>query len=63
MRAQLRSSLSRLAGVDAIVMQNIVGEELAQGPYVTIKARFEPATLWTKSDESTTEPPRPHPCV
>jgi len=30
MHAKLRSSLSRLGGADAIVMQSIVGEEFAQ---------------------------------
>ena len=34
-------------------------ERLAQGPYVAAKARFEPTTFRTKSDESTNEPPRP----
>ena len=59
MHAKLRSSLSRLGGTDAIVMQSIVDEELAQGPYVADRAGFEPATLWTEGDESTSEPPCP----
>ena len=57
--AKLRSALSRLDGTDAIVMQNIVCEELTQGHYVAAKAGFEPATYRTKSDEFTNEPPRP----
>jgi len=32
MHAKLRSALSRLDGTDAIVMQSIVDEEVAQGP-------------------------------
>ena len=32
MRAKLKSALSRLGGGDAIVMQSIVNDELAQGP-------------------------------
>ena len=60
MHAKLRSALSRLGGADAIIMQNIAGEELDQGPYVYVAARagFEPATLRTKGDESPNEPPR-----
>ena len=30
-----------------------------QGPYVAARVGFEPATLQTKGDESTYEPPRP----
>src|SRR6218665_345937 len=30
-----------------------------QGPYVAARAGFDPATIRTKDDESTTEPPRP----
>jgi len=37
MHAKLRSALSRLGGADAIVMQSIVGKELAQGPYVAAR--------------------------
>ena len=54
--AKIRSALSRLGGADAIVMQSIVGEELAQGNYV---AGFEPATLQTEGTEPTTELPHP----
>jgi len=39
MHAKLRSVLSRLGGADAIVMQSIVGEDLAQGPYMYVAAR------------------------
>ena len=46
-QAKLRSALSRLGGTDAIVMQGIVGEELAQGPYVAARERFEPVSLRT----------------
>jgi len=35
--AKLRSALSRIGGADAMVLQSIVGEELAQGPYVAAK--------------------------
>ena|SRR6218665_987019 len=52
----------------AIVMQSIVGEELAQGLYLycivsihlyslAARAGFKPVTLRTKGDESTNEPP------
>ena len=59
MHAMLRSALSRLGGADAIVMQSIVGEELAQGLYIAARVGFEPATLRMKGDESTNEPPCP----
>ena len=39
--------------------QETASEGLAQGPYVAAIAGFEPATLQTKGDESTDEPPRP----
>jgi len=42
MRVKLRSALSHLRGADAIAMQSIVGEELAQGPYVAPRAGFDP---------------------
>ena len=45
----LRSALSCFGGAPAIVMQSIVGKELAQGPYVAVRVGFEPATLRTKS--------------
>ena len=32
---------------------------LVQGPYVAASAGFKQATLQTKDDESTNEPPRP----
>ena len=32
---------------------------LAQVPYVAARVGFKPATLRTKGDESTNEPPRP----
>ena len=59
MHAKLRTSEVHLhaSAAQVIVMQSIVGEELAQGPYVA--ARIEPATLQTKGDECTDEPPRP----
>ena len=62
MHAKLRGALSRHDGADAIVMQSIVGEELAQGPYVAARVGFEPATLRTKDDESTNEPLSPTIC-
>ena len=39
--------------------QATANEGLAQGPYVAARAGFEPATLRSKGDESTNEPPRP----
>ena len=39
--------------------QAIASEGLTQGPYVVVKAGFEPATLRTCGAESTKEPPRP----
>ena len=36
--------------------QATASEGLAQGPYVEARTGFEPATLWTKGDESTNEP-------
>jgi len=47
------------ASAGAIVMQRIVGKELAQGPCVAARAGLEPATLQTKIDESTNKPQRP----
>ena len=38
--------------------QATVSQGLAQGPYVAARAGFEPATLRTRVDESTSEPPR-----
>jgi len=43
--------------------QATANEGLAQGPYVAARARFEPATLRTKGDESINEPQRPTICV
>ena len=60
MPAKLRSALSLLSDADAMVLQSIVGEELAQGPYVAARVGFEPATLLrTQGTEPTTEPPCP----
>jgi len=39
--------------------QAIASEGLAQGPYLANRAGFEGATLGTKGDEYTNEPPRP----
>jgi len=39
------------------VLQAIASEGLAQGPYVTARVGFKPATLWTQGTEPTTEPP------
>jgi len=38
--------------------QAIVSEGLAQGPFMTARAGFKPATLRTKGAESTNEPLR-----
>src|SRR6218665_1135279 len=60
MHAKLRSALSRLALHVAqmqVALQSIVGEELAQGPNLAAKVGFQPATIRTKGDESTNEPP------
>ena len=46
MHAKLRSALSCLDGADGIVLQSIVGEELAQGPYMTARVGFEPSTFF-----------------
>src|SRR6218665_2377688 len=46
------------AHADAIIIQSIVGEELAQGPYVAARVGFQLATLRIKGDESTNEPSR-----
>jgi len=43
----------------AEVPQATASEGLAQGSYAVARARFESATLWTKGDKSTNEPPRP----
>ena len=40
-------------------LQATVSEGLAQGPYVTTRVGFEPATLRTQGTELITEPPRP----
>ena len=47
------------AGVSREAPQATASEVLAQGPYVTARAGFEPATLRTKGFKSTNEPPRP----
>ena len=58
MHAKLRSVLSCLGGTDAIVMQSIVGEELAQCPCEAARAGFKPATFCNEGTEHTTaEPP------
>jgi len=41
--------------------QTTASEDLAQGPSVAARVWFEPATLRTKGDESSNEPPRPAP--
>jgi len=43
----------------AIVMPSIVGDELAQAPYVAARTGFKIATLRMKGDESTNDLPRP----
>ena len=40
--------------------QATASEGLAQGPCVAALAVFEPATIRTKGDESTNDPPRPN---
>ena len=59
MHAKLRSALSSLNGTDAMVLQSILGEELAQGRYVAARAGFEPVTLQMHGTERTNEPPCP----
>ena len=39
--------------------QAIANEGLVEGPYMAARPGFEPATLQTKGDESTNEPPHP----
>ena len=59
--AKLRSAFSRLGGAEAIVMQSIVGEELAQGPYTWRPERDSNLRLsGRKEPNPTTEPPRPN---
>ena len=41
------------------VPQAIVSEGLAQGPYVAVRAEFEPTTLWSKGIDSTNAPLHP----
>ena len=41
------------------VIQATMSEGLAQGSYVVARVGFEPATLQTKGNELTIEPPRP----
>src|SRR6218665_3692518 len=43
----------------AEVPQATASEQLAQGPYMAVRAGFKPATLRTKGDESINEPPCP----
>jgi len=40
MHAKLRSALSLLGGADAIVLQSIMSEELAQGPHVAARVEY-----------------------
>ena len=60
MHAKIRSALSRLDGADAMVLQSIVSEELAQGTCVAASTGFEPATLRAQGTKPTTEPPCPN---
>ena len=39
------------------VIQAITSEGLAQGPYVAVRVKFEPATLLMQGTELTTKPP------
>ena len=55
-----RHSTDTVLKFHAKAPQATASEGLAQGPYVSARAEFEPATLRTKGDESTNEPPRPH---
>ena len=56
MHAKLRSTLSRLGGADAIVMQSIVGEELAQH---LPKRDFNLQPSGPKAPNPTNESPHP----
>ena len=61
LHAKLRSALSLLGGAVAIIMQSIVGEELAQGPIGLSNGQcgirtYEPLD---GTPNPTTEPPRP----
>jgi len=53
-----RHSTDTASEFHAEASQATVSEGLAQGHYVTARAGFETATLRTKGDESTNEPPR-----
>ena len=54
-----RHSTDTVSEFHAEAPQATAREGLAQGHYVAARAGFEPATLRTKGDESTNEPPRP----
>ena len=42
-----------------LTRRSAIGERLAQGPFVTARVGFEPATFRTQGTELTTEPSRP----
>src|SRR6218665_1716287 len=54
-----RHSMDAVSEFHAEAPQATESEGLAQGLYVADRAGFEPTTLWTKGDESTSKPPRP----
>src|SRR6218665_4042195 len=54
-----RRSTDTVSEFHAAAPQATASEGLAHGPYVSARVGVEPATLRTKGDESTNEPPRP----
>jgi len=65
MHMTVRHSTYSLSEFHTEAPQATAREGLAQGAYVAARAEFEPTTLRTKGDESTTRPPRPtgHPSL
>ena len=50
----LTKALCRSLQAEAV--QATASEELAPGPYIAARAGFEPATLWSKGNDSTNAP-------
>src|SRR6218665_496585 len=53
------AQIDTVSGFHTEALLATASEVLAQGPYVTARARFEPTTLQKIGDESSNEPPRP----
>ena len=52
--------LTLCTSLHVAALQVTASEGLAQGPYVAVRAVFEPATLWSKWIDSTNASPRPN---